>query len=171
MSSRLRTIASLSSQAEVLAERARPAFARRLEARLKDLLGEAQLDPTRLAQEAAIAAERSDVSEEMTRLAKPRAAIRIAAWRAQPTPARKWISCCRKCSGKRTRFFRKLPGTRRRPRDHAARARNQVRNRKTAGTGAEHRMSEPPSMVMDRFRTLGFGEIHAGEEDSGTAAA
>jgi uncharacterized protein (TIGR00255 family) len=68
MSSRLRTIASLSSQAEVLAVRARPAFARRLEARLKDLLGEAQLDPTRLAQEAAIAAERSDVSEEITRL-------------------------------------------------------------------------------------------------------
>jgi uncharacterized protein (TIGR00255 family) len=68
MSSRLRTIATLSSQVAVLAERARPAFARRLEARLKDLLGEAQLDPTRLAQEAAIAAERSDVSEEITRL-------------------------------------------------------------------------------------------------------
>jgi uncharacterized protein (TIGR00255 family) len=68
MSSRLRTIANLSSQVAVLAERARPAFARRLEARLKDLLGEAQLDPTRLAQEAAFAAERSDVSEEITRL-------------------------------------------------------------------------------------------------------
>ena len=47
---------------------ARPAFARRLEARLKELLGEAQLDPARLAQEAAIAAERSDVSEELARL-------------------------------------------------------------------------------------------------------
>lgn len=68
MSSRLRTIAILSSNVEVLAERARPAFARRLEARLKELLGEAQLDPTRLAEEAAIAAERSDVSEEITRL-------------------------------------------------------------------------------------------------------
>jgi uncharacterized protein (TIGR00255 family) len=68
MSSRLQKIANLSSQAEALAERARPAFARRLEARLKDLLGEAQLDPARLAQEAAIAAERSDVSEEITRL-------------------------------------------------------------------------------------------------------
>jgi uncharacterized protein (TIGR00255 family) len=68
MSLRLRTIAGLSSKVEVLTERARPAFARRLEARLKELLGEAQLDPTRLAQEAAIAAERSDVSEEITRL-------------------------------------------------------------------------------------------------------
>ena len=65
----------------MLAERARPAFARRLEPRLKELLGEAQLDPARLAQEAAIAAERSDVSEELARLAKPRAAVRVAARR------------------------------------------------------------------------------------------
>ncbi len=53
----------------VLAERARPAFARRLELRLKELLGEASIDPARLAQEAALAAERSDVSEELARLA------------------------------------------------------------------------------------------------------
>ncbi|MFZ0411514.1 MAG: DUF1732 domain-containing protein, partial [Candidatus Acidiferrales bacterium] len=52
-----------------LAEGARPAFARRLETRLKELLAEAPLDPARLAQETAIAAERSDVSEELTRLA------------------------------------------------------------------------------------------------------
>ncbi len=68
MSARLNNIATLSAKLEVLAERARPAFARRLEARIKDLVGEAQLDPARLAQEAAIAAERSDVSEEITRL-------------------------------------------------------------------------------------------------------
>jgi uncharacterized protein (TIGR00255 family) len=68
MSARLRTITQLAAQVEPLAERARPAFARRLELRLKELLGEAQLDSTRLAQEAAIAAERSDVSEELTRL-------------------------------------------------------------------------------------------------------
>ena len=54
---------------EALAERARPAFARRLELRLKELLGEASIDPARLAQEAALAAERSDVSEELARLA------------------------------------------------------------------------------------------------------
>ncbi|MGH9712542.1 MAG: YicC/YloC family endoribonuclease [Candidatus Acidiferrales bacterium] len=68
MTARLRNITQLAAEVEPLAERARPAFARRLELRLKDLLGEAQLDPTRLAQEAAIAAERSDVSEELTRL-------------------------------------------------------------------------------------------------------
>jgi uncharacterized protein (TIGR00255 family) len=68
MSGRLGIIADLASKVEVLAERARPAFALRLETRLKELLGEAQLDPARLAQEAAMAAERSDVSEELARL-------------------------------------------------------------------------------------------------------
>jgi uncharacterized protein (TIGR00255 family) len=68
MSERLRKIASLASSIAVPAERARPAFAQRLETRLKELLGEAQLDPARLAQEAALAAERSDVSEELARL-------------------------------------------------------------------------------------------------------
>jgi uncharacterized protein (TIGR00255 family) len=69
MSGRLSVIADLAAKVETLAERARPAFAKRLELRLKELLGEAPLDPTRLAQEAAIAAERSDVSEELARLA------------------------------------------------------------------------------------------------------
>jgi uncharacterized protein (TIGR00255 family) len=68
MCGRLESIASLAGQAESLAERARPAFARRLETRLKELLGEGQLDMGRLAQEAALAAERSDVSEELSRL-------------------------------------------------------------------------------------------------------
>jgi uncharacterized protein (TIGR00255 family) len=69
MSGRLRTIAAHASAISVIAERARPAFARRLEQRLKELLGEGQIEPARLAQEAAIAAERSDVSEELARLA------------------------------------------------------------------------------------------------------
>ena len=68
MSGRLRNVESMASQIGTIAERARPMFAKRLEARLKELLGESQLDPARLAQEAAIAAERSDISEELTRL-------------------------------------------------------------------------------------------------------
>ena len=68
MNARLATITMLTAEVAKLAERARPAFARRLESRLKELLGEAPLDPTRLAQEVAIAAERSDVSEELARL-------------------------------------------------------------------------------------------------------
>lgn len=68
MSARLARIVELANSVEVLVLRAVPAFAARLESRLKELLGETQLEPARLAQEAAIAAERSDVSEELTRL-------------------------------------------------------------------------------------------------------
>lgn len=68
MSGRLRTIASLASQIIPLVEKARPAFAERLKTRLAELLSESQLDPSRLALEAALAAERSDVSEELARL-------------------------------------------------------------------------------------------------------
>jgi len=46
----------------------RPAFARRLEIRLRDLLGDTSVEPARLAQEAALLAERSDISEELDRL-------------------------------------------------------------------------------------------------------
>jgi len=46
----------------------RPAFARRLESRLKELLSAASVDPGRVAQEAALLAERSDISEELDRL-------------------------------------------------------------------------------------------------------
>lgn len=46
----------------------RPAFTRRLEVRLKDLLNGTTVDPSRLAQEAALLAERSDISEELDRL-------------------------------------------------------------------------------------------------------
>jgi len=69
MSARLAAISRLALQVEPLAAAARPAFARRLELRLKDLLAESQVDPARLAQEAALAAERGDVSEELARLA------------------------------------------------------------------------------------------------------
>jgi uncharacterized protein (TIGR00255 family) len=51
-----------------LAERVRPAFARRLATKLSELLNGAQMDPARLAQEAALLAERSDVTEELARL-------------------------------------------------------------------------------------------------------
>lgn len=52
-----------------LSERARPAFHQRLKERLEELLGQSQIDPARLAQEAAYLADRSDVQEELTRLA------------------------------------------------------------------------------------------------------
>jgi uncharacterized protein (TIGR00255 family) len=68
MSRRLQHIAETTSRIEALAERARPAFAARLRARLQDILGDAAPDPARLAQEAALLAERSDIAEEASRL-------------------------------------------------------------------------------------------------------
>ncbi len=64
----LARIAEKAARIEAHAERIGPAYARRLEARLKDLLREAPLDPARLAQEAALTAERADISEELSRL-------------------------------------------------------------------------------------------------------
>ena len=61
-------IAARTAEIETLAERVRPAIARRLAERLEELLKGMQLDPIRLAQEAAMIAERSDVSEELARL-------------------------------------------------------------------------------------------------------
>ena len=64
----LTRIAETTAAIESLAEGVRPAFARRLEAKLTELLSGAQIDPARLAQEAALLAVRSDVTEELARL-------------------------------------------------------------------------------------------------------
>ena len=61
-------ISSQTKQVEALVQGARPAFARRLAERLQNLLSGVQMDPARLAQEAAILAERGDVTEELARL-------------------------------------------------------------------------------------------------------
>ena len=53
---------------EDIRSRALPSFQRRLQDRLSEMLDIAQLDPARLAQEAAILAERSDIAEELLRL-------------------------------------------------------------------------------------------------------
>jgi uncharacterized protein (TIGR00255 family) len=65
---RLARITGEVEQVRGLATTLRPAFARRLETRLKELLGGTSVDPARLAQEAALLAERSDISEELDRL-------------------------------------------------------------------------------------------------------
>ncbi|HTU34038.1 MAG TPA: YicC/YloC family endoribonuclease [Candidatus Acidoferrum sp.] len=68
MSALLQKISAYAEQIETLLDRARPLFLSRLQSRIRELIGEAQLDPARLAQEAAIAVERSDISEELARL-------------------------------------------------------------------------------------------------------
>lgn len=68
MRARLAHIGAQSEKIRGLVATLRPAFARRLDAKLKELLGGAGIDPGRLAQEAALLAERSDISEELDRL-------------------------------------------------------------------------------------------------------
>jgi uncharacterized protein (TIGR00255 family) len=68
MLARLLRVSRNIAQIEALADRIRPAYARRLDERLKELLGETQLDPARVAQEAALLALRTDTTEETTRL-------------------------------------------------------------------------------------------------------
>ena len=53
---------------EEIRSRATPHFQQRLRDKLGELLGGPQIDPARIAQEAAILAERSDISEELVRL-------------------------------------------------------------------------------------------------------
>jgi len=65
---RINNIGSMAEQVRDLVATLRPAFARRLEARLRELLNGTNVEPSRLAQEAALLAERSDISEELDRL-------------------------------------------------------------------------------------------------------
>src|SRR5215813_13850656 len=65
---RVTRISGFADQVRELATKLMPAFARRLESRLKDLLANVSIDPARIAQEAALLAERSDISEELDRL-------------------------------------------------------------------------------------------------------
>ena len=72
-----------------------PAFQKRLREKLADLLRGAGIEPQRLAQEAALLADRSDIGEELMRLRRTPANWR-ACWTATAKSARGWISCCRR---------------------------------------------------------------------------
>lgn len=62
------SVAAAAAEMEQVRETASAAFQQRLSDRLKELLKGAQIDPQRLAQEAAILADRSDIGEELARL-------------------------------------------------------------------------------------------------------
>jgi uncharacterized protein (TIGR00255 family) len=62
------SVAATAAEMEQVRETASAAFQQRLSDRLKELLKGAQIDPQRLAQEAAILADRSDIGEELARL-------------------------------------------------------------------------------------------------------
>src|SRR5260370_2016328 len=66
--SRVARIGEPTEKVRELARTLTPAFARRLRTRLTELLNGTGIEPARLAQEAALLAERSDISEELDRL-------------------------------------------------------------------------------------------------------
>jgi uncharacterized protein (TIGR00255 family) len=68
MRARLANVGEQAEKAHDLVETLQPTFARRLASRLKEILDGANIDPSRIAQEAALLAERSDISEELDRL-------------------------------------------------------------------------------------------------------
>jgi len=63
-----RLLAESGEQMGNIRSRAQPAFQSRLSEKLQELLGAVALDPQRIAQEAAILADRSDIGEEISRL-------------------------------------------------------------------------------------------------------
>jgi uncharacterized protein (TIGR00255 family) len=65
---RIAILCDLAAHMEDIRSRAVPHFQQRLQTRLTELLAGSVLDPARLAQEAALLAERSDISEELVRL-------------------------------------------------------------------------------------------------------
>jgi uncharacterized protein (TIGR00255 family) len=68
MLDRNRSITAVAERVAEIRGGAVTAFQTRLRERLADLLGSANLDPQRLAQEAAMLADRSDIGEEISRL-------------------------------------------------------------------------------------------------------
>jgi uncharacterized protein (TIGR00255 family) len=65
---RIASIQEIVGKMEEIRSRALPYFHKRLQDRLGELLNGTQIEPSRLAQEAALIAERSDISEELVRL-------------------------------------------------------------------------------------------------------
>jgi uncharacterized protein (TIGR00255 family) len=68
MRQRCQAVCALAANIERIRAGATPAFQKRLGDKLVELLSGAALDPQRLAQEAAILADRSDIAEELVRL-------------------------------------------------------------------------------------------------------
>ncbi len=66
---RLARVGELTERVRTLAASLTPSFARRLQSRLNELLNGSGIEASRLAQEAALLAERSDITEELERLA------------------------------------------------------------------------------------------------------
>ena len=65
---RIETVSNCANEVSSLREEATAYFSNRLRKRLEELLSNTHVDPQRLAQEAAMLADKTDISEELTRL-------------------------------------------------------------------------------------------------------
>ena len=81
---------------EAIRGRALESFHTRLKERLAELLDGSGLDPQRLAQEAALLADRSDIGEEIARLRDPCRAAGRDPHQGERRRQERSISCCRK---------------------------------------------------------------------------
>ena len=95
MRQRCRDICGLVARMEEIRAGAIPAFQKRLREKLAELLHGAGIDPQRLAQEAAMLADRSDIAEELVRL-RTHAAQLDAMLAGDGEVGKRWISCCRR---------------------------------------------------------------------------
>ncbi|WP_242361543.1 YicC/YloC family endoribonuclease [Anaeromyxobacter sp. SG17] len=84
LAARLATVEALAARVAVLAPQAVEHHRARLEERLAELTRGVALDPARLAQEVALLADRSDVAEELTRLASHAAQVRALLGGGEP---------------------------------------------------------------------------------------
>jgi uncharacterized protein (TIGR00255 family) len=80
LQTRFARLESLRSSISQLAEKAPQYYKQRLEGRIRDLAGSAEMDGARLAQEVAYLASRSDIAEELTRFQSHLDQIRHLMW-------------------------------------------------------------------------------------------
>ncbi len=164
-------ISTRTIEIEKLAEGMRPAFARRLALRLEDLLKGVQLDPARLAQEAALLAERADVSEELARLHSHVEQFQKLL-NAAGEAGKNSIFFYRKCSGKRTHCCPKLRVSS--PRAWQSLAWRWKLNPTSRSCGSRRRTSNDnraskAAAGVHRFGAVRLWKINAGVEDVGSA--
>ena len=128
-------------------ERSRPAYAQRLKVRFEELLGRCPSIPSRLAQEAALLAERADVSEELARLRSHVEQFdRLLDGAGEP--GKKLDFLLQEMQREANTLLSKTPGLGAgRPGNDGSGVANESGYRETAGTGAERRIEMTGSIL------------------------
>ena len=138
MRERCAALCELVGQMEKIRSHATQAFQKRLSERLRELLRGAGIEPQRLAQEAALLAERSDISEELMRL------------KTHAGPARKAAGCGRR--GRQTAGFPAAG-------DEPGGEHNFVENRRSGRPGPDHHRPGAGGQGGDRQAAGAIAEL------------